>query len=84
VAEAIEVRATITLPGLGVGKIAYVDPSDRYIADAIKAGHLVPTSGPAANGAGEPDIDRSPDIPADTTSEPDEVEGADAAVVDDE
>jgi hypothetical protein len=38
--EKIWAQATISLPGLPLGRDALVDPSDPYIADCLERGYL--------------------------------------------
>jgi hypothetical protein len=38
----IWVRATISLPGLPLGRAVLVDPSDSYMADCLERGYLQP------------------------------------------
>jgi N-acetyl-anhydromuramyl-L-alanine amidase AmpD len=44
----IEVRATISLPGLRCGEVAWVDPADPYVTDCLAGGHLVPLAAGSA------------------------------------
>lgn len=53
-ATLVEVRATVSLPKLSVGRVALVDPGDPYIAGCLKRGTLVPTAGgPAPDGTSD-------------------------------
>lgn len=38
--ERIWVRATISLPGLSLGREALIDPGDPYMADCLARGYL--------------------------------------------
>ena len=48
----VPVRATVNLPGLGVGYVKMVDPADPYIAGLIKGRKLV-----------QVDLDTEADVP---------------------
>jgi hypothetical protein len=45
----LRVRATIQLPGLGLGQFALVDPDDPYMRELLEGGFLV-AEGPVADG----------------------------------
>lgn len=58
----IVARATVALPGLGVGQEATVDPANPYIARCLTESYLVPVGpGPADK---EPDQDAAGDAAA--------------------
>lgn len=40
--ELVLARASINLPGLPLGRVALVDPSEPYVSEAIASGYLVP------------------------------------------
>lgn len=42
----ISARATVSLPGLGVGQEATVDPANPYIARCLEQSFLVPVAKP--------------------------------------
>lgn len=74
--DKLQVLATINLPGLPLGREAFIDPTDPYMADCLARGYLqrLPRDG-AERSDEETEVEdetrqqvtpQSPDEPADT------------------